>query len=85
MKPRRPKPTKSRQTISILTWWTRRTCLLKNARQPIAKAPPLVFGNMPNDGGNLLLTKQERDELLKKEPRAAAYIRRFIGSEEYYQ
>ena len=56
---------------------------VEKRRQPIDRAPPLVFGNMPNDGGNLLLTKAERDEILKKEPRAAAYIRRFIGSEEY--
>jgi len=56
---------------------------VEKRRQPIDRAPPLVFGNMPNDGGNLLLTEAERDELLKKEPASAAYVRRFIGSEEY--
>jgi hypothetical protein len=56
---------------------------LEKRRQPIDRAPPLAFGNMPNDGGNLLLTTAERDDLLRKEPRAAAYVRRIIGSEEF--
>jgi hypothetical protein len=40
-------------------------------------------GNKPSDGGNLLLEPLERDELLKVEPRAASFIRKFIGSDEY--
>jgi hypothetical protein len=56
---------------------------LEKRRQPLEEVPELVFGDMPNDGGNLLLTKEERDEILKKEPNAVPYILRFIGSKEY--
>lgn len=38
---------------------------------------------MPNDDGNLLFTEEEKDELLKKEPGAAKYIRSFVGSREF--
>jgi hypothetical protein len=50
---------------------------------PVSPAPEIVFGNMPNDGGNLLLTTAEREELLKKEPDAEKFIRPFLGSQEF--
>jgi hypothetical protein len=50
---------------------------------PICAVPPIVFGSMPNDGGNLLLTTEEKDQLLAKEPQAAPFIRKFLGSEEF--
>jgi hypothetical protein len=56
---------------------------LTKRRTPIDGAPALAFGNMPNDGGYLLLNKEERDDLLRREPRAQPYIRPFMGSDEY--
>jgi hypothetical protein len=50
---------------------------------PICAVPPIVFGSMPNDGGNLLLTTEEKDQLLANEPQAAPFIRKFLGSEEF--
>lgn len=44
---------------------------------------PISFGNMPNDGGNLLFTPEEKDEFLKHEPAAAPYFRHFVGSDEF--
>ena len=38
---------------------------------------------MPNDGGHLLLSTQERDELLAEEPKAKKWIRRFLGADEF--
>jgi hypothetical protein len=38
---------------------------------------------MPNDGGHLLLTESERNELLKNEPGAKKFIRPFLGSVEF--
>ena len=39
-------------------------------------------GNKPSDGGNLILTDEERDELLEEEPKARKYLRRFTGWEK---
>jgi len=50
---------------------------------PVSPIPEIVFGNMPNDGGHLLLTDSERKELLKKEPEAKKFIRPFLGSQEF--
>ena len=49
---------------------------------PVSKIPAIAFGSMPNDGGHLLLTSDERETLLKAEPAASRLIRPFIGSEE---
>ncbi|MCE5268939.1 MAG: hypothetical protein LLG00_13760 [Planctomycetaceae bacterium] len=49
----------------------------------ICGAPEIVFGNMPNDGGHLLLTDDEKAELLGKEPDARRFIRPFLGSQEF--
>lgn len=50
---------------------------------PLCDVPPMSFGNMPLDGGNLLLTPDEKDEILSAYPDAAKFIRRTIGSHEY--
>ena len=57
--------------------------IIDNRTKPVSDVPPMDFGNMPNDGGNLLLTPQQRDEVIKKEPELASYIRPFIGAVEF--
>lgn len=57
--------------------------VLPSRRQPICPMPPIVFGSMPNDGGHLLLSDDEKRELLRVEPRAKKWIRPFIGAEEF--
>ena len=45
--------------------------------------PPMVFGSMPRDGGNLSLTQVERDELLAAYPAAAKFLRKYVGAAEF--
>ncbi len=52
-------------------------------RSPICEVAPMVFGSMPNDSGNLLLSEKEKQELVAKEPNAKKYIRRFLNAEEF--
>lgn len=52
-------------------------------RRPLDDVPPIVFGSMANDGGNLLLSDDERAELITAEPCAKRYIRPFIGADEF--
>ncbi|MCZ8149489.1 MAG: hypothetical protein O9325_16780, partial [Roseomonas sp.] len=42
----------------------------------------ILQGSKPVDGGHLLLTASERDDLVHAEPGAKPWIRRFTGSEE---
>jgi len=57
--------------------------LLESRRTPISPVPEAVFGSMPNDGGHLLLSDAEKDELLAKEPAAKKWLRPFLGAEEF--
>ncbi|MBS3936174.1 MAG: class I SAM-dependent DNA methyltransferase [Sulfuritalea sp.] len=57
--------------------------VLPSRRQPISPVPPIVFGSMPNDGGNLLLSDAEKRELLRTEPAAEKWIRPFMGADEF--
>ncbi len=51
--------------------------------KPISKFPEISFGNMANDGGSLLLSEEERDELISKNKTSEKFIKPFIGSSEY--
>ena len=56
--------------------------IVEKSRRPICAVPEMTYGSKPTDGGNLILTASERDELLLSEPLAERYIRPYIGSEE---
>ena len=51
--------------------------------KPLCDVPEINFGNMPNDGGNLLLDDAEKKELLKIEPEAKEFIRPLISAKEW--
>jgi hypothetical protein len=42
--------------------------LIKKRTNPICNVPKMSFGNMPLDGGNLLLSDEEKMNYFKKEP-----------------
>ncbi|KRF05829.1 DNA methyltransferase [Arthrobacter sp. Soil782] len=50
---------------------------------PLSSLPRLGFGSMPNDGGNLILSDAEKEELLAVAPQASAFIRGFSGADEF--
>ena len=57
--------------------------LIESRSAPLSVVPPIVFGSMPNDGGNLLLNSDERRQLLREYPEARRYVKPFVGSEEF--
>jgi len=52
---------------------------------PINGLPEMSFGNMPNDGGYLLLEGSEAVTAIQKHGVNCKYIRSFIGSQEFIQ
>ena len=52
-------------------------------QRPICNVPEMVFGSMPNDGGNLILSVDEQNELMHSWVYAEKYIRPFVGSYEF--
>lgn len=51
--------------------------------KPLSKFPEMKFGNMPNDGGGLIFTEEEYDQLTKQFPKAKVYMRLLLGSSEF--
>ena len=45
--------------------------------------PRMVLGSMPKDGGNLVLTAEERRKIIEDSPEAAPFIKRYIGANEF--
>lgn len=56
---------------------------LENREGPVCAVPEMQFGNMPNDGGNLLLSDDERKRLLRGEPEARFLVRPLLSAHEY--
>jgi hypothetical protein len=56
---------------------------LKNRKSPICNVSPLSFGSMPNDGGYLLLTDDEKKKILHEEPELELCVREFKGAKEF--
>ena len=56
---------------------------IENCKKPLCVVPEMVKGSQPTDGGNLILSSEEKDEIVIKYPQIASYIHRFIGSDEF--
>ncbi|MDR0464694.1 MAG: hypothetical protein LBG94_06205 [Treponema sp.] len=60
------------------------TIFIKKKSTPIQeKTPELSYGSEPREGGFLLLSSEEKDEILKKEPKLKKYIKRFMSSDDF--
>ena len=58
--------------------------IIDKLSKPISKEfPDIRRGNSPTDDGNLIFTKQEKNELIIKYPQLKEYIKRYIGSIEF--
>jgi hypothetical protein len=52
------------------------------SRTPASRAP-MVWGNKPSDGGNLILSASEAYEAIEREPFLSRFIFDFVGSQEF--
>ena len=50
---------------------------------PISKFIKMNFGNMPNDGGGLIISDEERIDFVEKNPKYEKFIRLLLGSYEF--
>lgn len=57
--------------------------VISNQRTPISNVPAMSFGNMPLDGGNLLLSDEDKNLFLEKEPHAGKFIKPLISAREF--
>ena len=60
-----------------------RTGYVSAEKNALCDVPKMNFGNQPRDGGHFILNKEEREELLKKEPELEKWIRKYVGADEF--
>ena len=52
--------------------------------RPLCEGAPLMTkGNQPSDGGHLILSQGERDELIRRDPRLSSCVRRYVGARDF--
>lgn len=59
------------------------TCLIMKRNKPACNVPEINKGSEATDFGFLVLSPEDKADLLKTEPQAAKWVRRFIGGEEF--
>ncbi|MEE1004060.1 MAG: DNA methyltransferase [Bacteroidaceae bacterium] len=59
------------------------TIFIESRSKPLCNVPKLTKGNQPSDGGNLILSEEERKEFLHNDPTIECCIRRYIGARDY--
>ena len=58
------------------------TVVKKHSKPVASSVEPMIFGNMPLDGGHLMIDGDERRALIKIHPEASCFVRRLYGSQE---
>jgi hypothetical protein len=58
--------------------------IVSKRTKPLSSIPPMLRGDMPIDGGNLLISSDsEMENLITNFPELQSYIRKFIGAVEF--
>lgn len=57
--------------------------IVEKRQKPLSKFSNIATGNIPYDGGNLILSEEEKIELLQKYPLIGKFIKKLSGSFEY--
>ncbi|MCR5167898.1 MAG: methylase, partial [Oscillospiraceae bacterium] len=61
------------------------TVFIDSRKEPICDVPTMQNGGKPTEGGFLILTNDEKTELLKKEPNAQIFIRPYMMGKDFIQ
>lgn len=57
--------------------------VIERRKVPVGAArPEMVFGSMPRDGGGLILSPIEREQMIAADARSSEFIKRYVGSSE---
>jgi len=57
--------------------------LISKRTNPICNVPKISKGNQPTEGGNLIFSEEEKNNLVNKYPSLSKYIKQLIGAEEF--
>ncbi|MCD8006928.1 MAG: methylase [Oscillospiraceae bacterium] len=57
--------------------------LITSRKEPLCDVPPMMMGNQAMDGGNLIIEEKDYEDFIDKEPKAIAYIKRYMMGYEF--
>lgn len=57
--------------------------VIPSRNKPLCNVPEMIYGSKPVDDGNFFLTDEEKEELLRKEPKSEKFIQRVISAHEF--
>lgn len=57
--------------------------VIESRSKPLCNVPEMTAGSKVNDNGNLILSQDEKDEILAKYPNADKFIKQFMGADEF--
>ena len=57
--------------------------VIASRSKPLCDIPPMYLGNKPSDGGNLIISADEKSIILEREPLLNEWIHPYVGAEEY--
>ena len=71
------------EPVQISPYLTPGSTLVKKRKRPISNLPYMIKGNMPYDGGYLLMDVTTKNHFVEQDRRVLQYMRRIVGSDEF--
>ncbi len=59
-----------------------RHLVVRETTTPLSSRPLMLFGNMPNDGGHLIVSETEAASQIAADPDLAPYVRQLVGAQD---
>ncbi len=59
------------------------TVFIASRSKPLCDVPLMYLGNKPSDGGNLILSEDDRNSILEREPELDKFIKPYMGAVEF--
>lgn len=56
---------------------------IEKRMHPISEVPEICLGGQPIDDGNFILTREEKEDFIKKEPQAEQFLRPFMMGKDF--
>ena len=74
-----------KQKVKNINWYlvNASNTSIKRASSPISNIPKMVLGDAPKDGGNLILSLDDKNNLIADNPHSELLIKKYIGAYEY--
>lgn len=60
-----------------------KSVFVERINKSISEFPKMSFGSMPRDGGNLILSTEEKKQILSAYQKADRFIKRYMGADDY--